>query len=990
MPFEGQCWRVKLYRLKKGVWGNQGTGFVSCEQMLWEGKDPPAYIGCLVVKKENTNAVILQSPIQYKDAYERQRDSIILWKENIGNNGIKVDYALSFEDEAGCYAIWDAINDVQGISQRLLDSHDLSPDDKFSGNSNTNGVPKAEGGVYESFERAGFRVEGISSPLALSPSHPLISNDDASSYIGLPAVTAENLRDICEKLHVAFPKQKEVYVSIILDKEGEYITNLLDLSESSRANGKILPCQKVAEIFKLIVFLNDQTILDFLVKDHDLFYRIAGAMEFDPLLKEEGKYQQMLDVCPGPTCIVGDNFGSSESSKSDRSDIGPEPKKVPTRNIVERLFRARLLKDCFVRPLLDESGAAALYGFIHSLQSDICTNIFNDLDYFQKILDHISQSLSGVNLLTDLENDFDDDSEDTSPNVDIKLSQLSSGLGFLRELFFMSRQLHFDHRNEMYSNFLEKIRAPFFSTLRNILCMRSSPDNAADSCSKARVMCAEIMSSVTQVCPSYLRQTIMEGAVPISGNDNDKCILFVIIERLCCDEETAVIEHLGEILKVLLDPERLDVLEKDRFLGLFYDYYAEWMILPFSNDDVSPDEMCSFRPHYSLEFQHGGSDAEDAVMFRRGSSSLLSSISSSRRLLCELFAQCVQCHSYQMKFFVVRNKVITRVFRLLKSRYRHLHIGPIKFVRSIIAVKDEFYYKHIVKYDLLRPMMELFYGSCSKDNLITSAIVEVFDFIRAERIATLINYIVESYRHVFTKCMESESGTLEKDMDRKNFDAKGLFYAPVFGKFLQTYEQAQEESISEFSVQLTDPQNSTDQSRRRINRCIAEQESEEAYFDEERDEIVGDEANHTDNGSAISSFIGSVAKWTNDVDESCDISGKKRTLCGNSDSLKMISDLYGGDDDDDSCEAQLLTADHIDRNMSSAESTDSEFCFSPPPGLPPLKSKFGSDTEEEAELENGSAFFQPKKFARSGSRPTLAHKSSKGKSGISFSVKINR
>ena len=107
----------------------------------------------------------------------------------------------------------------------------------------------------------------------------------------------------------------------------------------------------------------------------------------------------------------------------------------------------------------------------------------------------------------------------------------------------------------------------------------------------------------------------------------------------------------------------------------------------------------------------------------------LSAISTSRRLLLDIFSLCVHGHTYRMKYFIMRNSVISRTLRVLESNHRQLHVGAIKFVRTIIATKDEFYNRHIVKLDLLRPVLEALTGSAKRDNLISSAIAELVEFV---------------------------------------------------------------------------------------------------------------------------------------------------------------------------------------------------------------------------------------------------------------------
>ena len=79
-----------------------------------------------------------------------------------------------------------------------------------------------------------------------------------------------------------------------------------------------------------------------------------------------------------------------------------------------------------------------------------------------------------------------------------------------------------------------------------------------------------------------------------------------------------------------------------------------------------------------------------------------SAIATSRRILLEVFSLCVHGHTYRMKYFIMRNNVISRALRVLRAPHRHLHVSAIKFLRAILATKDEFYHRHIVKLDLLK------------------------------------------------------------------------------------------------------------------------------------------------------------------------------------------------------------------------------------------------------------------------------------------------
>jgi hypothetical protein len=204
-----------------------------------------------VVKREEDESILLKSIILVEDAYERQGgdylpfsslpsflvllnlvpvlcavESIIMWRERCSSTNQDVDYALSFQETGGCYAIWfsshptplssphlalpsprEAILDVQALSYNLL-------------------KPSNDHDQYDL-------------QYSLSPEQ---SQESASLYLGLPTVSFENLDDIKLKITSCFNSQREVYASLILDHDGQYLRTLLTLSQESEQNEQFEIC----------------------------------------------------------------------------------------------------------------------------------------------------------------------------------------------------------------------------------------------------------------------------------------------------------------------------------------------------------------------------------------------------------------------------------------------------------------------------------------------------------------------------------------------------------------------------------------------------------------------------------------------------------------------------------------------------------------------------------------------------------------------------
>ncbi len=51
-------------------------------------------------------------------------------------------------------------------------------------------------------------------------------------------------------------------------------------------------------------------------------------------------------------------------------------------------------------------------------------------------------------------------------------------------------------------------------------------------------------------------------------------------------------------------------------------------------------------------------------------------------------------------------------------------------MRKIIGLKDEFYYRYIIKGNLFKPVVDIFLNNNGRYNLLDSAILEMFEFIK--------------------------------------------------------------------------------------------------------------------------------------------------------------------------------------------------------------------------------------------------------------------
>lgn len=63
--------------------------------------------------------------------------------------------------------------------------------------------------------------------------------------------------------------------------------------------------------------------------------------------------------------------------------------------------------------------------------------------------------------------------------------------------------------------------------------------------------------------------------------------------------------------------------------------------------------------------------------------------------------------------------------------------GALRFMRRIIGLKDEFYNRYIMRNFLFEPVIKAFLNNGSRYNLMNSAIIEMFEYVRVVSIALI-------------------------------------------------------------------------------------------------------------------------------------------------------------------------------------------------------------------------------------------------------------
>jgi protein phosphatase-4 regulatory subunit 3 len=132
-----------------------------------------------------------------------------------------------------------------------------------------------------------------------------------------------------------------------------------------------------------------------------------------------------------------------------------------------------------------------------------------------------------------------------------------------------------------------------------------------------------------------------------------------------------------------------------------------------------------------------------------------------------------------------------------------------------VNLQDEFYNQQMMQEHLFEPILNVVYETMPRDNLLNSACLELFDYIRRESIRALITHLVENYREKL----------------------KDIVYVDTFSGLITRYEQMQRPNDASFAeTEVDTPERSQVSGGRRWQGVKDLDPAEEEYFNTSDDE----------------------------------------------------------------------------------------------------------------------------------------------------------
>lgn len=357
-------------------------------------------------------------------------------------------------------------------------------------------------------------------------------------------------------------------------------------------------------------------------------------------------------------------------------------------------------------------------------------------------------------------------------------------------------------------------RDSFYKTLSKHGVLPGLEMTLQSSVKETKAASVDILWFIVDFSPSLVREYMLQQ---VNSTDDDGLLMNIIIEGMICDTDMGAAVQLMGIIRTLLDPENMlasvNKSEKTDFLNHFYKHCMHVFIAPLLSNTVDSTE------------KPDNSNVQVQVL----------------GLILELLSFFVEHHTYHIKNYILHKDLLRRILVLVKSRHTFLKLCAVRFMRKIINLKDEFYNRYIIKGNLFVPVVDALVSNYDRYNLLNSAILEMFEFIRVEDIKSLCSHVVENF-----------SPTLDK-----------ITYVQTFKALKLRYDQHQDRLKERSSLDNNGVSSILRQANNRFRR-------DDRAMDEDEELWFNDDDCEEDPGESVSSGSGEPDKAVVVTGNSCE------------------------------------------------------------------------------------------------------------------------
>ncbi|NXC08597.1 P4R3B phosphatase, partial [Orthonyx spaldingii] len=505
-----------------------------------------------------------------------------------------------------------------------------------------------------------------------------------SHLMDLPTCEVQRLGEIADLvISVRLSRVRKKKLALALKNEG-YIPKLLQLFQVCENAKNTEGLHLLFDIVRGILYLDKAILFEVMFSD-ECILGVAGCLEYDPCLAQPGQHREFLTKTAKLQEVIPIR--------------DPELKQK-----IRQMSRAQYIQAIILPNPSDfeEGFLSTLSSFISSSKEEILHGLQKDEEFLPQVFAQLTSEATAGEQLCDL-------------------------MKFFKEFC-------------AFSFTLPEKRDEFLQTLAKLGILPTLEMLMGVDDLQVRSAATDILSYLLEFSPVTVQEFVMQEA---RQSENDTQLIIEVIKQMISspDPEFGGDNKLMEILCALIDPEKMLVtasnLEIFEFLDNFYDRYIHVLTAPLLADTseewyeiVYIDSTFFF---FLLQIK--------ALIFLVDNYQTAEILASVLKLL----TFCVERHMYHMKIYIIKKDLLRRTLFLMKSKHKFLALCALRFMRRIIGLKDELYNQYITLGNLFEPVVNAVLDNRNRCNLLKSALVELFEFIRIEDNQFLIAHIVENF-----------------------------------------------------------------------------------------------------------------------------------------------------------------------------------------------------------------------------------------------------
>ncbi|KAL5337143.1 component of IIS longevity pathway SMK-1-domain-containing protein [Aspergillus crustosus] len=378
------------------------------------------------------------------------------------------------------------------------------------------------------------------------------------------------------------------------------------------------------------------------------------------------------------------------SDKSRYKEVVPI-RDAAVRRKIRHTWRLQYLKDVVLARILDDPTFSVLNSMIFYNQVDIVTHIQADGPFLKELFSV-----------------FDPRNADGKRKED--------AVQFLHQCASIAKNLQVPERAALYGNLISH-------GLFAVIAFAIKHPNPSIRTTGIDILVA-LLDHDPIMMRSYMLKAVNEKKTPLTDT---------LIDLLHTEADLGVKNQLADAIKVLLDPQvplqaaiaragpehaaklRPNILS-DAFVQNHFDESSKRLFAPLKRLETQSS------PHH-LTFQQ-------VALYSH---------------LVDILTFFVRQHLYRCRNVIQHERLAAHITQLLRVPQKHLKLTALKFFRTLLSLQDTFYQALMTHNDTFGLILDIVYETMPRDNLLNSACLELFEFIKREHIKPITLHVVGKY-----------------------------------------------------------------------------------------------------------------------------------------------------------------------------------------------------------------------------------------------------